>query len=1067
MQTKNGTFFPGLFIMLLAFSPAHAARPTVILKAVPTTISLGSSSTLTWTSTNATSASISNNIGSVPLNGSLSVSPTTTTTYKITVKNARGVKAVAKAKITVKSALPVVSFSAYPDYLLLGETSTLSWTTANATAVSIDNGIGSVALNGSTTVTPSVTTTYTLTATGTGGTITAQVEVQVNATPAPTIILTATPQSIFPYEVSLLCWHAENADSVFIDNGVGAVATEGTIQVSPAATTTYTATATNAGGTASASTTVSVDDTLGPSAAIYSSLEIVPAGGTAILSWSSLHALSASIDNGIGNVPVSGSLNVTPIHTTTYTLSVMNQNGTASASVKIVVLSAPKCFAYVPNSSSNTVSVVNTAYSGSVIKTIPVGGQPRGSVVSPDGTRVYIGNAGSNSISVIDTGPNAVVSSINLGGGPKYLAMHPAGRILYATLEKASSYAIATIDTASGQVLKELDLGGDYLGGIAVHPDGSLLYAAAYGGSMVLVISTASNEIVSQIPLRAPIDLAVSPDGSRLYAIQGYSGYSDNISVLDTIVNTVISSLRVNLPNGVPASLVALELLPDGSKLYVTVSDDSSVSIIDTSTLLARRAESFAGYSPKCLTANPDGSKVYVIFSGSNYLVYYYSGSGTIGGWLSVGSYPLSYGNFIGYMAEAAAGKVSQDNVGVAGVALTIAGEDVTRTAVTDADGNFITALKNGTYTVTPAKGNSVFSPQSRQVTVDQSLSGLDFTVIDPALPPTVALSASPTTIQAGSTATLSWTSTNAATAEIDNNVGIVPVSGSKTVTPDATTTYTITVSNTVLTATATTQIIVTSPPPSVIISASPAAIVSGGSSTLTWTTTNAATASIDNGVGTVPVNGSVSVSPTATTTYTITATGSGGSASTSVKVTVETALPTITFSATPDTIPPAGSSTLAWTTTDATAVSIDQGIGAVDQNGSHAVTPTSETIYKLTATGPGGTATASVTVKMLDAHLQMIWSGMKNAMINGNIDQAVSSFCEQTRDKYREVYTALSVQLTQIAQEMGDIEHLAYEENMAIFRIKRNDIINGEEHEISYRIYFVYQNGTWLIYKY
>jgi hypothetical protein len=340
--------------------------------------------------------------------------------------------------------------------------------------------------------------------------------------------------------------------------------------------------------------------------------------------------------------------------------------------------------------------------------------------------------------------------------------------------------------------------------------------------------------------------------------------------------------------------------------------------------------------------------------------------------------------------------------------------------------------------------------------------------VIDPAVPPTVSLSASPATIQAGSTATLSWTSTTAAPAEIDNNVGAVSVSGSKTVTPNTTTTYSITVSNTVLTATATAQVTVNSPPPTVAISASPATIVSGGSSTLTWTTTNTSTASIDNGVGAVPVNGAVSVSPTATTTYTITATGAGGSASVSVKVTVEAALPTITFSATPDTIPPGGSSTLAWTTTDATSASIDNGIGAVDLSGSRAVSPTSETTYILTVIGPGETATASVTVKMLDAHLRAIWNGMKNAMINGNITQAASFFDDETKTNYLEIFNTIPNQLPQLAADMRDIESVYFEENGAQFRIKRIEILAGNDYDVTYYIYFARgEDGVWRILKY
>lgn len=55
-------------------------------------------------------------------------------------------------------------------------------------------------------------------------------------------------------------------------------------------------------------------------------------------------------------------------------------------------------------------------------------------------------------------------------------------------------------------------------------------------------------------------------------------------------------------------------------------------------------------------------------------------------------------------------------------------------------------------------------------------------------------------------------------------------------------------------------------------LAASPAAIVSGQSSQLSWTTTNAVSATIDQGIGTVSLpSGSRTVSPAASTTYTMT----------------------------------------------------------------------------------------------------------------------------------------------------------------------------------------------------
>jgi peptidoglycan-associated lipoprotein len=76
-------------------------------------------------------------------------------------------------------------------------------------------------------------------------------------------------------------------------------------------------------------------------------------------------------------------------------------------------------------------------------------------------------------------------------------------------------------------------------------------------------------------------------------------------------------------------------------------------------------------------------------------------------------------------------------------------------------------------------------------------------------------------------------------------------------------------------------------PQPTVTINASPESVNSGGSVTLSWSSTNATDLSIDPGVGKVAPQGSTPVSPAGSTTYTITATGAGGSATASAHVTV------------------------------------------------------------------------------------------------------------------------------------------------------------------------------------
>jgi peptidoglycan-associated lipoprotein len=60
---------------------------------------------------------------------------------------------------------------------------------------------------------------------------------------------------------------------------------------------------------------------------------------------------------------------------------------------------------------------------------------------------------------------------------------------------------------------------------------------------------------------------------------------------------------------------------------------------------------------------------------------------------------------------------------------------------------------------------------------------------------PTVSLQASPTAVEKGDAATLSWTSTDATQLTIAPDVGTVPAEGQKSVAPSASTTYTITAS--------------------------------------------------------------------------------------------------------------------------------------------------------------------------------------------------------------------------------------------------------------------------------
>ena len=80
---------------------------------------------------------------------------------------------------------PKMNFNASPPSIEQGQSSTLIWNSLRGESAHIDNGIGTVSVEGTAVVTPESTTTYTLTVAGPTGTVNARVTVHVTATPEP------------------------------------------------------------------------------------------------------------------------------------------------------------------------------------------------------------------------------------------------------------------------------------------------------------------------------------------------------------------------------------------------------------------------------------------------------------------------------------------------------------------------------------------------------------------------------------------------------------------------------------------------------------------------------------------------------------------------------------------------------------------------------------------------------------------------------------------------------------------------------------------------------------------
>jgi YVTN family beta-propeller protein len=178
----------------------------------------------------------------------------------------------------------------------------------------------------------------------------------------------------------------------------------------------------------------------------------------------------------------------------------------------------------------------------SVVATIPVGNEPRGVVLSPDGARAFVVVSGDNAVDVIDLKAKKAVARIPVGSEPWYAAATPDGSRL--AVGNAFSGDVSLIDTAALKVVATVPVKGRNLRRPAVSPDGAWAYVphiADRGASTTLQNiekGLVLDNRVARVPMAGgdreamgldtrgfgaadPEGVAVSPDGKRMAVTLG------------------------------------------------------------------------------------------------------------------------------------------------------------------------------------------------------------------------------------------------------------------------------------------------------------------------------------------------------------------------------------------------------------------------------------------------------------------------------------------------------------------------------------------------------------------
>jgi YVTN family beta-propeller protein len=247
---------------------------------------------------------------------------------------------------------------------------------------------------------------------------------------------------------------------------------------------------------------------------------------------------------------------------------------------------------YVTDESLRTLDVID-AKSLAVTKRIPLSGRPNNVAVGNDGKWVYVGIVESpGAVDVIDTASLTKVKSIAVKGGIHNVYVTPDGK--WAVAGSISGSLINVIDTATNTLAWSLPMGaGVRPMAFTRNPDGStkeiVVQLSDFHG--FAVVDFAARKEVRRVTLPDPAGkereslgiqgspshgLAITPDGKLLWATSKYYGYIAAYSLPDFKLLKVVP---------VGSHPEWLTIPPDGKTVYVALAGQDAVAAVDNQTL--------------------------------------------------------------------------------------------------------------------------------------------------------------------------------------------------------------------------------------------------------------------------------------------------------------------------------------------------------------------------------------------------------------------------------------------------------------------------------------------------
>jgi uncharacterized repeat protein (TIGR01451 family) len=621
----------------------------------------------------AVSPALPAGLGLSTTTGIISGTPTAVTalaTYTVTATNTGGSTTVG-VTITVNDVAPSgLTYSTNPAVYTVGTAIASNTPTSSGGAVvsyavspPLPAGLGLSPTTGVISGTPTAITalaTYTVTATNTGGSTTVGVSITVNdvapsgltysANPAVYTVGTAitpnTPTSTGGAVVSY-------AVSPPLPAGLSLDPVAGAISGTPTAATdlaAYTVTATNTGGSTTASVTITVNDssmsisypanpaeyTAGAAIAVN-----VPSvtGGTV-----SSYSVSPALPGGLSLDPVAGIISGTPTAptpTASYNVTAAHAGGSVSTGVTITVNTLqPTSFAFVGNGSDGTLSLYTVNASTGQLRAngyVATGLNPRAVSIHPSGSFAYVtgSSSSSNAISAFTinaaTGTVKSLGAVGTGSQPSAVAVDSSGRFAYVTNLASNDVSAFTINGTTGSLTSvgPTIAAGTGPNSVAIDPSGRFVYVSSQASNTVsaYTINASTGALTSA---GSPVATGQTPSSVRVDA-SGRFVYVANQTSNDISAYAInpstggLTSVGPTVAAGNGPSAIGTEVT--GHFAYAANSVDGTVSAYainqSTGALTSLGPAVAAGTGPSSITVDASGSFVYVANTGvANVSVY-------------------------------------------------------------------------------------------------------------------------------------------------------------------------------------------------------------------------------------------------------------------------------------------------------------------------------------------------------------------------------------------------------------------------------------------------------------